>query len=217
MTTRDADNAVEGELEEVRVLRSMLVEQAKRLHDLERELQGFLEQYFAAIAADIETLVTLERQRGDWFDAHMPEMKRMQERLEEAGERARKHLARDAYRKAAKQAHPDAGDTRGDMRHINRAKEENDIATLLSAALPDAHATDAKDELESWRGKLEESTRALLDSPAYALYLKAFEARLAGRNWLKDMSDHIKRQVEDEQRAIAKRNIEAIADWRVAG
>lgn len=209
------------------VLRAMLVEQAKRLGEMERELQQFLEQYYDAVAKDIETLFALESAREAWMSEHMPEMQRLQKRLDATAGQARASLSREAYRKAARNTHPDAAGTHaGDdaIQRINRAKEEGDIATLLQAAIPEAPRTHAKEEawhaivleLKQWQEKLEFSTRALLDSPAYALYLKAFEARLAGRNWLTDMTQRIRKQVEDEQRAIARKGVQAIADWRVA-
>lgn len=209
------------------VLRAMLVEQAKRLNELEQELQQFLEQYYDAVAKDIETLFALESARDAWMQEHMPEMRRMQQRIDATAEQTRASLSREAYRKAARNTHPDAvggAHANGDIQRINRAKEEGDIATLLQAAMPTPPKANAQEEtwhmtvleLKQWQEKLEFSTRALLDSPAYALYLKAFEARLAGRNWLDDMAHSIRRQVETEQRAIARKGVKAIADWRVA-
>ncbi len=39
---------------------------------------------------------------------------------------------------------------------------------------------------------------------------------LALRYWLEEVTQNIRSQVTSEQRAIAKKNIESIADWRVA-
>lgn len=208
---------------EYEALKHLLVEQAERLHALEREVQHFLDQYFSAVAEEMETLQMLERSRTQWFEAHIPATQRLQRQGEQAAEQARTRLLRDAYRSAARNSHPDKGGSDGEaMRRINRAREEGDIATLVKEAMPKPHRVPEAQwqaslaEMAQWRGKLEESTRALLDSPAYALYLKAFEARLSGRNWLEEVTQTIRRQVTSEQRAIAKKNIESIAGWRVA-
>lgn len=207
------------------VLRAMLVEQAKRLNEMERELHQFLDQYYEAVAKDIETLFILENARNAWLNQHMPEMRRMQQRIDEAGKATRHQLTREAYRKAARNTHPDAVGSQAaqDIQRVNRAKEEGDIVTLLQAAIPAPPKTAQEDawiatmkELQAWQEKLDTSTRALLDSPAYALYLKAFEARLAGRNWLDDMTHKIRSQVASEQRAIVRKGVKAIADWRAA-
>ncbi|MBA4274716.1 MAG: hypothetical protein C0436_03575 [Alphaproteobacteria bacterium] len=197
-------------------LRNTLIAQAARLSELERELHGFLAEYYRAVAQDIEALFALENVKSSWVKERMPTAQTMQQQQESEAANARTQLAREAYRKAAKHTHPDTleGGSHEDIQRINRAKEEGDIATLLGAALPQHHA--AMDELVAWQTRLDDATRALLESPAYALYLKAFEARLAGRNWLEDMTHHIRKSIAIESRAIAKQGVKAIAEWRVA-
>lgn len=197
-------------------LRSILIAQAARLSELERELHGFLAEYYRAVAQDIEALFALENVKNGWVKERMPTAHTMQEIHASEANASRVQLTREAYRKAAKHTHPDTleGGSHADIQRINRAKEEGDIATLLSAALPMHNA--AMDELVAWQTRLDEATRALLESPAYALYLKAFEARLAGRNWLEDMTHHIRKSIAIESRAIAKQGVKAIAEWRVA-
>ncbi len=199
-----------------------LVQQAERLRETECELQQFLSEYYAAIAQDIMTLVALEAAKGTWMGEHLPNAKHMHEAMEAAAIKTRATLSREAYRSAARNAHPDvvrdAQDT--NMQRVNRAREEDDIATLLAVAMQPKHSGEdwevALTELARWEQQIHDSTEALFASPAYALYLKAFEAKLAGRNWLEDTTQNIRRAVALETRAIAKQGVQAIAQWRVA-
>jgi hypothetical protein len=206
--------------------RNALLEQAEQLASLERELNHFLDHYMQAVADDMATLASLQRAKTEWFSDHLPQAHQMAHSKEHEDFSARNQLARDVYRKAARNTHPDITDSLAthdttSIQRINQARDEGDIATLLDAALPptpDApHIWDnAMYELEHWQARLNKSRNALLDSPGYALYLKAMEARLAGRDWLNDVTQKIRQNIAHETRAIAKQGVRAIANWRVA-
>ncbi len=203
-----------------RELHAALLEGAERLRLLEQELQSFLDEYFAAVSQDIETLFALETRRSEWLESAMPQAAKQQRATERTREEAHIRFAREAYRHAARKSHPDTlGGNSDTMQRVNRAKEEGDIASLIAIALGETAGEDqaaAQAALLEWKTKLDAATQALYESPAYALYLKAFEARLAGRDWLNDMTTMIRRQVEYQARVGAKEAVQRIADWRVA-
>ncbi len=57
-------------------------------------------------------------------------------------------------------------------------------------------------ELDAWREALEQRRRTIASSAAYELYLKAFEARLAGRNWLASVTQKLQNEISQRKRQI---------------
>lgn len=204
--------------------RRAVLEKAARLRETEQELQQFLSGYYAAIGEHIEALFALEDAKTAWLSQHMPTMQCMQQRVDIAADETRTTLLKNAYRQAARNAHPDVQSAEADrayapndtMMRVNRAREEGDIATLIATAMQHTtrDETLGHEELKRWNHALDESMEALLSSPAYALYLKAFEAKLAGRNWLEDTTQTLKRVIAIESRAAAKEGVRAIAQLR---
>jgi hypothetical protein len=225
-TINSTHAAADCDAAQYHALRNALIEQAEHLAVLERELNHFLDHYMQAVAEELATLQSLQQAKTEWFTGHLPQAQQTAQTKEHEDNSVRNQLARDVYRKAARNTHPDIHDTdaafdTASIQRINQARDEGDIATLLDAALPptpDAPHTwnNAMCELEHWQSRLTKSRNALLDSPGYALYLKAIEARLAGHDWLTDVTQKIRQNIAHETRAIAKEGVRAIANWRVA-
>jgi hypothetical protein len=167
--------------------------EALRLQMIERDLEAFLAEYFRTVEDYMEPLQAESAARQAFLAETMPEAERMEaERFARAlpKKKGRKNPVQSLYRRAARAHHPDVAktDTPDAMRRLTEARDRGDIVTLVLASLPAAEAEDAVREkliveMEEWRDCLAARRATLLSSPAYTLYLKALEARLAGRDW----------------------------------
>lgn len=167
--------------------------EALRLQMIERDLEAFLGEYFSAVEEYMESLQTETKARQVFLAEMMPEAEQLEsERFSQAlsKKKGRKNPVHSLYRRAARTHHPDVAPEGKpeSMRHLTEARDRGDIVTLVLASLPAAEEEDAVREkliveMEEWRDCLAARRASLLSSPAYALYLKALEARLAGRDW----------------------------------
>jgi hypothetical protein len=170
--------------------------EALRLQMIERDLEQFLSEYFTAVEDYMESLQVEHQAKSAFLAAAMPEAERIEsERFAAAlpKKKSRKNPIQTLYRRAARAHHPDVAQakTPDAMRGLTEARDKGDIVTLVLASLPADEAGELPEkalealcaELIEWRDCLAARRASLLESPAYALYLKALEARLAGRDW----------------------------------
>lgn len=200
---------------------SALSLEARKLKEVERELGVFLDAYYEAISDYLGELEHIETARAMLLETVMPYAAHLSQlsapELNEASEKASGYDAwvKQLYRCAVRQHHPDlvadeaAAHTQ--MTQLNAARERGDIDVLMQAAMPQMDEGSEASlgmlkarcmELDAWRQALEQRRRTIANSPAYELYLKAFEARLAGRNWLASVTQKLQHEISHRKRQI---------------
>lgn len=185
------------------------LEKAARLTlTLESELTRFANDYYEAVGQYAEHLAHLEAQGVCALTA--PDAPTTRD-----GE------LKKLYRALAKELHPDRNGDATRMQRANEAYHAGDYAALLCLQFEQEMegAEDWKIQLayiESAITRYRAQYETWLNSPIYALWEKATEARLAGKNWLQAVIGNIRKEIERHQRALASAQIVELSAWRQA-
>lgn len=209
---------------------SALSLEAKKLKEVERELNVFLATYYDAISDYLDELEQIESARALLLDSLMPHATHIAHKIGlEPSAASQKASGYDAwvkqlYRVAVRTHHPDLAvdeaAAHARMTRLNAAREQGDIDVLMRAAMP--HMDEENEaslgmfkarcmELDAWKEALHERRRTIASSPAYELYLKAFEARLAGRNWLASVTQKLQQEISQRKRQIMQLEWQSVA------
>jgi hypothetical protein len=208
-----------------------LEREARRMFQLENELNAFASQYYEAVGTAVHRLAQLEDATNAAPEVAMA-MPVVMAQCEEAPKRSAELKAR--YRSLAKEVHPDrammvegSGSAANTMHALNAAYQQGDLAAMLrleaqmhlARVMPDAGCDTT--ELEAGLRDVSraamtygDSYRAMLGSPLNELMLRAMSARLAGWDWIDTVVRKLERTIEEKERALAQASIAQITAWR---
>jgi hypothetical protein len=212
----------------------MLEREARRMLQLESELNAFADRYYEVVGVAIHRLAHLETNMASLKEEVAVAMPAVMAQRAEAPERSVELKAR--YRSLAKEVHPDramvvesAGAAANTMHALNAAYQQGDLAVMLrieaqmhlARVMPEVTGTTADLEaaLRDVTRAAEtyaDSYRAMLGSPLNELMLRAMSARLAGWDWMDAVVRKVERTIEEKERALAQASIAQITAWREA-
>jgi len=209
-----------------------LEREARRMFQLERELNEFADRYYQAVGASAHRLAQLDANSISMSEDVAVALPAVLAQREEAPERSVELKTR--YRSLAKEVHPDramvvegSGAAANTMHALNAAYQQGDLAALLrleaemhlARLMPDDVGTTT--ELEAALRDVAraastygDSYRAMLGSPLNELMLRAMSARLAGWDWMEAVVRKVERAIEEKERALAAASIAQIGAWR---
>ncbi len=209
-----------------------LEREARRMLQLEHELNAFANRYYEAVGDVAHRLAQLEMTIASVAEDVTTVMPVVMAQREEAPERSVELKTR--YRLLAKEVHPDramvvegTGGRANVMHALNAAYQQGDLAAMLRLEaemhlvrlLPDATRDTA--ELETALREVSraamtygDSYRAMLGSPLHELMLRAMSARLAGWDWIEAVVRKAERAIEEKERKLAQASIAKITAWR---
>jgi hypothetical protein len=209
-----------------------LEREARRMFQLERELNEFANRYYDVVGIATNRLADLEMNSASTADEVAAAMPVVMAQREDAPERGVELKTR--YRALAKEIHPDrammlegVGPAANTMHTLNAAYQQGDLAVLLrleaqmhlARLLPEA--IDSTVELEAALRDVSraamtygDSYRAMMGSPLHELMLRAMAARLAGWDWMAAVVRKVERAIEEKERALAQASIAQITAWR---
>lgn len=219
----------------IQTMLERLEREARRMLQLESELNLFATEYYAAVGEASERLAAVEERIGHEVSgkelvAAMPDIHETMD-----ASQARQREFKQRYRTLAKTIHPDramitegAGAQAQHMQTLNAAYQNGDLAALLKLEAEMALEAVLKKgfvdtrELEATLHEIDraiitysEGYREMLNSPLNELMLRAMSARLAGWNWIEAVVRKVERAIEDKERAAVEANIAAISEWRL--
>ncbi|MCI5049385.1 MAG: hypothetical protein MRY32_03535 [Rickettsiales bacterium] len=202
---------------------------------LEKDIEGFLGEYYQQVGGYFEQLEAIERELKEYeADEPMPIAKRLfkeQEVLPKGQSKAIERDVKSLYRDMAKQFHPDnlAGGAAVEsmkedvIRTLNDAYSRKSLVDLWKikleveakqqddAELPMAERVDVLqqrlDHLERAKQEVDKRRKKLEESQAYALFQRAFQLRLCGCDFIEQVVIDVRNQIDLKKKLLVSRKV----------